>query len=377
MGKTFIILLILTVAASAAAESISTPAPTYTPPSNAYWQIIDGSGGEVLACVLEGQDRYGNGDDCSIYNTEAVDFMGASVINFEFDILLATDLDNDHCVFQMKDSDDVSWTTIDYFAADTHGWEHRTYDFASGDWGDWWLCDSVYFRFRWVSDSSGTDIGVRINDVFLEYGDLEYIREDVFWRSYDMVQTHEIWDLSPWLYAGEDFYLEWYYANRSAADIAFWCVDDVWVYDADGDLIGPEPFYGWLPDGWEVGDGSCTGCWEQESVTGVRDPLAPSGNPVATCDGRNYSMFDASLYSPLVYEITDTDVTIDFYSSFECEEELGDNYTVLYIWHGDLTMWEFVDDFEGDLSLWTVVDEGSGNLNVSPSSIGRIKAGYR
>jgi len=328
-----------------------------------------------LACVLEGKDRYGNGDDCSIYNTEAVDFTGASVINFEFDISLATDSDNDHCVFQMKDSDDPSWTTIDYFAADTSGYEHRTYDLASSDWGDWSASDSVHFRFRWVSDGSGTDEGVRVNDVLLEYGDLEYTREDVFWWDYDMIQTHEIWDLSPWLTAGEDFYLEWYFEKWDLPDDSFWGIDDVRVYGADGDLLGPEPFDDWLPDGWSLRVSSRGGQWEQESVTGWRDPLAPSGNPVAACDGRDYSAFDASLYSPLIYYITDGAVTVDFYSSFR----YGGFRTnaIFYVWHGDPPIREFADDFEDGLGLWTVVDEGSGNLNVRPSSVGRIKAGYR
>jgi hypothetical protein len=92
--KTFLILFML-AAAPAVGESVRTSTPPYTPPSNAYWQITTyGSGGKALGCVLEGQDQYGNGDDCSIYNTDAVDFAGASVINFEFDISLVTDSDN-------------------------------------------------------------------------------------------------------------------------------------------------------------------------------------------------------------------------------------------------------------------------------------------
>jgi hypothetical protein len=367
---------VLAVTVSAVEESVRTSAPTYTPPSNAYWQITTNDlGGNVLGCVLVGQNQYGNGDDCSIYNTDTVDFTGASVINFEFDISLVTDSDNDHCVFQMKDSDDSAWTTIDYFAADTNGWEHRVYDFASGDWGDWSVCDSVYFQFRWVSDGSGTDRGVRIDGVFLEYGDLGYIWEVIFWWEYDMIQTHEVWDLSPWLTVGEDFYLEWYYEKWGLPDNSFWGIDDVWVYGADGDLLGPEPFDEWLPDGWHLRNRSSERRWEQESVTGWRDPLAPSGNPVAACDGRNYSSFDASLFSPLIYDITDDAVTVDFYSSFGRGENRS--YAVFYIWHGDPPIREFADDFEDDLSQWIIVDEGSGNLNVSPSSVGSIKARYR
>lgn len=368
--------MLILAAAPAVGESVCTPAPPYTPPSNAYWQIIYGNGGKVLACVLEGQDRYGNGDDCSIYNTDAIDFTGASAINFEFDISLVTDSDNDHCLFQMKDSDDSSWTTIDYFAADTDGWEYRTYDFVRGDWGDWSVRDSVYFRFRWVSDGSGTDVGVRIDDVFLEYGDLEYVRENIFKWTDDMVQTHEILDLSPWLTPGESFYLEWDYYNAVTADIDFWGIDDVWVYDANGDLMGREPFEDWPPNGWWEYHYS-GGYWEQESVTGWRDPLGPSGNPVAACDGRNYPYFHARLYSPFIFYITDDAVTVDFYSSFECEEGTHGDSAALYIWHGDHPMRLFTDDFEDDLRLWTVVDEGSGNLKVSPSSVGRIKATYR
>jgi hypothetical protein len=369
---------VLALAVPAVGEPVYTTTLSFTPPSNAYWQIVDDSGGEVLACVLEGQDHYGNGDDCSIYNADAVDFTGALVIDFEFDISLVTDSDNDHCVFQMKDSDDSSWTTIDYFAADTVGYERRTYDFVCGGLGDWSACDSVYFRFRWVSDGSGTDVGVRIDDVFLEYGDLEYVRDEIFkwYDEDDKVQTHEIWDLSPWLTPGEDFYLEWWYYNYETTDIEFWGIDDVWVYDAKGDLLRPEPFDDWLPDGWWE-DHQSGGYWEQESVTGWRDPLAPSGNPVAACDGREYPHFYAELYSPLINNITDTAVTVDFYSSFKCEEETHGDCVSFSIWHGDLPRRKFVDDFEGDLSLWTVVDEGSGNLDVTPSSVGKIKAAYR
>jgi hypothetical protein len=366
---------VLALAVPAVGESIRVYVPAYTPPSNAYWQITtDDFVGNVLGCVVEGQDHYGNGDDCSIYNTDTVDFTGASVINFEFDISLVTDSDNDHCVFQMKDSDDPSWTTIDYFAADTDGWEHRTYDFVCGGLGDWSACDSVYFRFRWVSDGSGTDLGIRIDDLSLDYGDIGYKEERIFSWGDGMIQTHEVWDLSPWLTAGDDFFLEWYYYKWGTGVDAFWGIDDPWVYDADGDLMGPEPFDDWLPDGWHERGGSSAGRWEQESVTGWRDPLGPSGSPIAACDGGNDTDFDASLYSPLICDITNDAVTVDFYSSFECEQY---SRAVFCLWHGDLTVREFADDFEHDLSLWTVLDEGSGNLNVIPSSVGKIKAAYR
>jgi hypothetical protein len=366
---------VLAVTVPAVGETVHTSTLYPTLPSNAYWQIItDDFEGNVLGCVLEGQDRYGNGDDCSIYNTKPVDFGGAAVINLEFDISLAVDSDNDHCLFQMKDSDDSSWTIIDYFAADTEGWEHRTYDFVCGGLGDWSVCDSVYFRFRWVSDGSGTDVGIRVDDVFLEYGDPTYFQEKVIEWDSDIGQTHEIWDLSPWLSPGEDFYLEWNYCTHYD-DCWFWAIDDPYVYTGStGSLLGPESFDDWLPDGWwEYNQDDI--CWEQESVTDWRDPRVPSGNPVAISESTLHLGHDASLYCPLIREITNDAVMVDFYSSYQ---DAGDfDSATFYVWHGIYIMGEFADDFEGDLSLWTVLDEGSGNLNVRPSLVGKIKATYR
>jgi hypothetical protein len=371
MRKTLVIIAAF-CAASAFAVNLGVSKPAPTDPTNAYWQIIDDGGDNVLACVLEGDTVYGNGDDCRIRNTDPFNFTTSDVINLELDIKVTVDAPEDHCFLQMRGADDSTWIVIEDFTTDTAGYEHREYDLAYGEWGDWTTKYDVYIRFRWVSDADGTAEGVRINDFALSYGPYGTFGADEIF-SWDTGQgiSHEIWDCSPWLTAGEGFYFEFNYSTHGETWQWYWAVDDVWVYDTDGDLLPAENFDSWIPDGWWLDDHSEDGNWEQDTD---HDPGGGSGPPNAQCDsdGNPDWTYNASLFTPTM-PCRDDDITLDFYSNFQVF--LTDE-AVLNILHASPILEHFNDNFEGDLGLWTVNDVG-GNLNITPSSLGVIKGMFR
>jgi hypothetical protein len=357
---------IILFTASAPAATISTLAPSPTPPTNAYWQIIDEGGDGVLACVLEGQTTYGNGDDCRIRNADPLDFTGATELTIDFDVKLLNYSSNDYCLFQMRDMDDASWTTIDWFYLYTSGYEHRSYDLIGGEWGDWSTEDEVYVRFRWVSNASGTDEGVRINDFLLEGS--TYANANVLtWTSdhdaYGPGEEVNI-DCSSYLDVDDTFYFEFNYDDAGAW--AWWIyVDDVRVYDSGGDLLPTETFDDWMPDGWWQDQHGEPGQWEQRYEGYVPDP------PCAGC--RDGGPYDASLFCPEML-CDDTDVWLHFIG---CYNNIGPDEFKIDIWVAPPGFTDFYDDFEGDLSLWAVVDSGSDNVNIESRSLGIIKGMYR
>jgi hypothetical protein len=365
MKKLITLTLAVWVVPAAAATMVNLkPAPT--PPTNAYWQIIN-EGGNVLACVLDGQTVYGNGDDCRIRNDDQFDFTDAVSITAEFDIKLTIDSPNDHCLFQIRDLSDSGWTTLEDFNAGTSGYEYRYYDLT----GDWSGKDEVYVRFRWVSDSSGTAAGVRIDDFKLEYGAVGgFAGNDIFVWNEDHVNTHEIYNCTSYLTVGDAFYFEWNYDTNGQTLLWYWYIDDVLVYDPDGDILPTETFSTWLPDGWSQDLHGESGKWEQISAS-------PSGHPpCAGCNSTGHPTwtFDASLYTPTM-DCDNPNVTVDFWSNYN--NYSGIDTATFTIWVASVDFTEFSDNFEGDLSLWVVNDAGSGNVNIESSSVGAIKALYQ
>ncbi|UCE26893.1 MAG: hypothetical protein JSW52_11185 [Candidatus Coatesbacteria bacterium] len=380
MKKLFILALVLCVASASAITVTKVAKAPFTPPTNAYWQIIDDGGDDVLACVLEGGTTYGDGDDCRVYNTSTLDFTGvtADTFNCDFQISLVNDGPGDHCLFQMRDADDSSWTTFEDFDADTAGYEGRSYDLIGGAWGDWTVYDDVYMRFRWISDDSGTSDGVRVNDVDIyEIGnagvDEDFDDEDL---------NDGVEDLDP------PWWEEFYSGN------GHWLVDN-------------SLNYGYTPPG----SGQFFSCDDDQYI------------------GNNY---DVAAMTPEVLDIDDTDLNIeyDYVShgySFSAEVwtwinggwedflasygnmsspshadidlspylSVGDDFSIGFYYYTTPGYWDywfcidnveldipfedtlFFDDFEGDLSLWTVVDQGSGNINIQSESLGVIKGMYR
>jgi len=365
----FMAVAVLAVPAMAATLGSLEPAPT--DPTNAYWQIIDDGGNKVLACVMEGETVYGNGDDCRIRNTDAFNFTTSDVVNVEFDVKVTLDAPEDHCLFQGKGGGDSSWTTFEDFTMDTAGYEHRSYDLVYGDWGDWTTKNNVYIRFRWISNAAGTAEGVRIDDYMMSYGPYGTFGADNIF-AWDTSHGDEDWsiDCSPWLTPGEGFYFEFNYNTGGEVYQWYWAVDDVWVYDPVGDLLPVETFDSWIPDGWWLDDHSEDGNWEQDTD---HQPGSDSGPPNAQCDsdGNPTWVYNASMFTPTM-PCRDDSVTLEFDSDFQV---FVTDEAILNILHASPVLEYFDDDFEGDLSLWTVNDVG-GNLTITPTSLGAIKGMY-
>jgi|GEM_PF-587568 len=377
--KKFLVLAVVLCVVSASAMTAGTLKAPYTPPTNAYWQIIDDGGDNVLACVLDGQTVYGDGDDCRIYNTDTLDFTTVTAGDFymEFDISLVNDGTADHCLLQMRDSDDASWTTFEDFDADTAGYEHRSYDLINGAWGDWTVYDSVFVRLRWMSDDSGTSDGVRVNDFSIFNLGNAGVDED--FADYSLGDGVDDLDPAWW----EEFY----------SGNGHWLVDNGLAY-------------GYTPPG----SGQFFSCDDDEHSSNDYDVAAMT--PEITVDDPNLSVefdyvahgysYDAEVWtwvnggwdSMLGDYATMTDPAHADYDLSGYLSE-GDEFSIGFYYYTTPGYWDywfcidnvlidipfeddlFADDFEGDLGLWSVVDQGSDNVNIEETSLGTIKGMYR
>lgn len=379
MKKLFVLILALSFVA-ASATTMSTIKPVRTDPTNAYWQIIDDGGDNVLACVMDG-GVYGLGDDCRVYNTDTLDFTGVTTsLYMEFDVSLVNDSANDHCVLQMRDSDDSNWTDIEDFTVDTVGYEHRQYDLIGGPYGDWTAYDSVYIRFRWISDDTGTDEGVRINDFTV------YTPGETIWDNY--LSWHE--DHSAYG-PGEDVNLDIsdsadgygaVYINFTYDDEmtwAWWCeVDQVEVGEARSRQILEEDFESWPPDDFgedwtitELGDAGKT--WMLNTAIG-RSNYAGGSGACADCDSDYWFYHTAGEMITPAMDCSDaSDVYLYFKGAYNWIG--GSEHFDVYVGYETDPVDHFSDDFEGDLSQWTVKDS-AGNMNIESSSLGAIKGMY-
>jgi hypothetical protein len=373
MKKLFVLIMALSFVAASAAV-MSTIKPAHTEPTNAWWQIIDDGGDNVLACVMDGGE-YGLGDDCRIYNTDTLDFTGVvGNLYLEFDVSLVNDSANDHCILQMRDSDDSSWTDIEDFTADTVGYEHRQYDLKGGAWGDWTAYDSVYVRFRWLSDATGTDPGIRINDLgFYEQGNAGVVED---FDDYDVGDGMDDigWD------------------EEVVGGTGHWLVDNMLNYG--GTAPGSGNFISGDDDAIDLN--YQTYAWSPE-ISDIQDPdvsvdfgynyYGGSGDQAKFYVDVNGSYTQVAQYTDWTWGAFDVSYDLSSYLSVGDDLRLGwYYYTYPGYWEYwfavddvnlDIPVFEeyFYDDFEGDLSLWTVKD-AAGNLNIEPSSLGTIKGMY-
>jgi hypothetical protein len=377
-------LLVLAMALSVVAASAATVGaikPAFTDPTNAYWQIIDDGGDNVLACVMDG-GVYGLGDDCRIYNTDTMDFTEIETqLWLEFDISLVNESANDHCLLQMRDSDVSNWTTLEDFAVDTVGYEHRAYDLIEGAWGDWTEYDSVYMRFRWVSDGTGTDAGVRVNDVNV-YTPGETVWEQyLYWTSdhnpYGPGENVNL-DISDSADGYGAVYVNFHYDDGGSW--MWWCeVDQVEVGEDKHRQILEEDFESWPPDDygeWTITElGSPDYVWKSNSSTGRTNYAGYSGYCAdADSDAHYPGGIDSELISPAMDCSDASDVYLFFIAAYNY---LGSpEYFEVLVGYETDPIEHFFDDFEGDLSLWTITD-AAGNLNIDSSSLGKIKGMYR
>jgi hypothetical protein len=373
MKKFFIVAVVLCVASASAMTAVALKTP-YTPPTNAYWQIIDDGGDNVLACVLDGQTVYGNGDDCRIFNTDTLDFTGVTGdLTLGFDISLINDDVNDHCLLQLRDSDDASWTTFEDFDADTAGYEPRSYDLIGGAWGDWTVYDSVFVRLRWQSDGDGTSDGVRINNFAIaEAGNAFDVNEDFEGYSGGDDMATIGW--------GETVY-QW---------------DGHWYVDADGG--GPGSGLYISADDDDINVQYDVAAWAPESsditTAGYTAEFDNYYNDLSDGDDEAADIIDVNGTVTLITSYTAD--TGPQHTTYDLSTYLaaGDDF-MLGFWYYSSSGWDWyyqidncqiyypvandilVDDFEGDLALWTVVDQGSENVNIKDTSLGTIKGMYR
>jgi hypothetical protein len=381
MKKLFVLILALSFVA-ASATTMSAIKPAYTDPTNAYWQIIDDGGDNVLACVIDADTGYGLGDDCRIYNTDTMDFTGVeTALYMEFDVSLVNESANDHCLLQMRDSDDSNWTTIEDFTADTVGYEHRQYDLIGGAWGDWTVNDSVYVRFRWESDAVGTDDGIRIND-FTIYTPGETIWEQyLYWTSDHSPsgpgETVNL-DISDSADGYGAVYVNFHFTDGGLW--AWWClVDQVEVGEARSRQILEEDFESWPPDDfgeeWTITElGTPDYVWKSTSMTGRTNYAGYSGYAAYADSDYHYpGGINSELISPAMDCSDASGVYLYFIGAYNWIGS-GEYFEVLVGYETD-PIDHLSDDFEGDLSQWTVRDL-SGNMNIKPSSLGTIKGMY-
>jgi hypothetical protein len=372
MKKFFILAVVFCVASASAitADVVKTP---YTPPTNAYWQIIDDGGDNVLACVLDGQAVYGDGDDCRIYNTDTMDFttVSSDELYLEFDISLVNDGVGDHCLLQMRNSDDSSWTTFEDFDADTAGYEPRTYDLIYGAWGDWTVNDSVYARFRWESDDDGTSDGVRVNNFNLYSPGMTIWDQYLEWTSdHSPYGPGESVNLDISDVAGSSAaYVSFHYDDEGTW--AWWCeVDAVEVSDNTKASILTEDFESWPPPDWTITvEGSNS--WVSNTTVGRPNYTGGGGN-CADCDSDYwFPPVAGELITPAMDCSESSSVDLDFQASYNWIG--GSEYFEVLAGYEAAPIDFLFDDFESDLSLWTVVDQGSGNINITEKSLGTIK----
>jgi hypothetical protein len=370
-------LVVITVfwCVSAFAVAIGTLTPAPTDPTNAYWQIVDDGGDNVLACVMEGETIYGLGDDCRIYNTQTLDFTGVTgdEFNLEFDVSLVNDSANDHCLLQMRDSDDSSWTTFEDFTADTAGYEHRTYDLIGGPWGDWTAYDSVYMRFLWVSDDSGTADGVRINDLSIYEMGNAGINED--FEDYSI--GDDVDDIGWWeeFYGGEghwyvDDYIAYGYTPPGSGQF-FSCDDDEFNVNYDVAAMTPEILdiedndlnveFDYVARGYS---------YDAEVWTWVNGAWGDQLGDYSTMDVPDHANYDLSPYLSVGDDFA---IGFYYYSYYYWDYWFCIDNVLIDIPISDEL---FADDFESGLGQWTVNDQ-AGNLNIKCSSLGKIKGMYR
>lgn len=374
MKKFFILAVVLCVASASAITAGVVKAP-YTPPTNAYWQIVDDSRAGVLGCVLEGETVYGDGDDCRIYNTDTMDFttVTSSELYLEFEISLVNDDVGDHCLLQMRDAGDSSWTTFEDFDADTAGYEPRSYDLVDGAWGDWTVYDSVYMRFRWESDEDrATSEGVRINDVNLYSPGMTIWDEYLSWTSdHSPFGPGEAVNLDISDVAGSaEAYVNFYYDDNGIWAY-WWMVDKVVVSDNTKASLLTEDFESWPPTDWTITElGTAGFVWKWTGSLGRPNYTGGGGYAAdADSDWHYPGGMETELISPAIDCSDSSSVDLDFQTSFFA---LGATAKVLAGYEAAPIDFLF-DDFEGDLSLWTVVDQGSGNINIEEKSLGTIK----
>ncbi len=176
-----------------------------------------------------------------------------------------------------------------------------------------------------------------------------FTQVEVFQWDADHGITAESWDVSSLINPNDSIYFEFNYTTGGQTWEWGWSIDNVTVFDSDGDLIPEETFDTWLPTDWYQEQNGLDGLWEQLSSGYTSLPEVP----YAGCDSDAHSgwAYDASLFTATV--ITDPgDVTIEFDSSFEVNGASGFEYATMYVW------WE----------------EGVG---IESASLGEIKAAFK
>ncbi|MCP4231661.1 MAG: hypothetical protein GY771_16140 [bacterium] len=160
-----------------------------------------------------------------------------------------------------------------------------------------------------------------------------FTQELIFEWNTDMGYTYESHDVSGLLTPAANIYFEWNYDTTGHTWDWGWAIDNVYVYNDDGDLLPTETFDTWLPTDWYQEQNGLDGLWEND-VTGSGGYL--SGNvvaPMAICDsdGHNGWAYDASLFSETILVDDTTGTYVEFDSDFQ--DLVGYDWARFYLWH--------------------------------------------
>jgi len=340
----------------------------------AHWQAYNDGSDDVAACIVDGETTYGLGDKTWLYNSDGIDLSDADSAYLTFSYTLATADSNDYfAVYAVNyepvsgDFDPDAETPLAVYDTNVDSWTGENLDL-----GDVLGEDDVYVVFYWVSDATGVDDGVRVNDagVYSWDGETFAWTQVLYWNT-----SHSPWgpgeqvnvDLSDG--AGGALAVDFHY------DDAGWDwyaeVDQVVVSDDSRASLLSEQFESsFPPSGWTIVDYQDYSWVRNDTV--YRPNYAGGSGYCADADSDwYYTGINSHLISPLVDCSGSTTVDLDFYASYT-DIGGGDYFEVLLGLPEESTDIETAFD---DLSGWTAVDDGE-YLNIEYTTWGSIKATF-
>lgn len=364
-------------ATNSSVKSLTTSKSFITPPNanNAYWDIYDDGGENVLACNKhDGSNEYADGDDAICYNAEGNDFAtwgyASGTLSFEYE-LLGSDIGDDYGEFLYaiapSDPSDIGeYTVIETFdtaTSDNDPPYDDVYNLDLTNVGGENLLDDddVYFMFHWVSDLD-TDVGPgwKIDNAGVDFGTVTLIDEDFEdgalpgdWTVYD--------------YDGASY--EWEPYN-DGADGTSWCMYNYWLQYADDYIVTQQLDLDMMATSAEIT------YWYRTDWPGYGDTFdfmvsTGSGDPA-----------DAEFVTEINYPDDTMPTTWTEEANYDMSSYCGEEIYLAW-YHGCSYGGSFMVDqvvFEADFGSfdpfdnldWWETDE-SGNSNIQSTSIGNIK----
>jgi hypothetical protein len=349
---------------------------TMTTPNagNAYWDIYDDGGENVLACNKhDTSNEYADGDDAICYNNEGNDFAtwgyASGTLSFEYE-LLGSDIGDDYGEFLYaiapSDPSDIGeYTLIETFDTATTDNDPPyddvyTLDLTNVGGENLLDDDDVYFMFHWVSDLD-TDVGPgwKIDNAGVDFGTITLI--DVDFEDESLPGDWTVYD-----YSGS---YEWEIYNDGAIGTS-WCMWNYWLQTADDYIVTQQLDL-------EMATSAEITYWYRTDYAGYGDTFdfmvsTGSGDPV-----------DAEFVTEINYPDATMPTTWTEEASYDmssyCEEEIylawyhgcvyGGSYLVdQVVFDADFGSFDPFDNLD-----WWDTDE-SGNSTITNTSLGNIKS---